>query len=197
MHPFPIFLNKCQKESSALRLFHSIVYVNLVLRFAENQPRQRRSHQSIWRSSQHYHVCYSFHFLPPNHMELSVASTFTFPLNALEPSAHLKLPLPKDLGNGLITNKCECNCNCNPGMLISASTFSNSNPVCFHRCTFQRRALLHSSLAPLSFFYLQQSSALCVHSFLCSLWLCTAAVFSASDCNYGLLEECVCVGEFR
>lgn len=41
-------------------------------------------------------------------MELSVASTFTFPLNALEPSAHLKLPLPKDfLGNGLITNKRE------------------------------------------------------------------------------------------
>lgn len=47
----------------------------------------------------------SFH---KNHMELSVASTFTFQLNALEPSAHLKLPLPKDfLGNGLITNKLE------------------------------------------------------------------------------------------
>lgn len=47
----------------------------------------------------------SFHQTTWNYQSFS---TFTFPLNALEPSAHLKLPLPKDfLDNGLITNKRE------------------------------------------------------------------------------------------
>lgn len=49
-----------------------------------------------------------------------------------------------------------------------------SNP---HFTLCQRHhILLRSSLAPLSFFYLQQSSALCVHCFPCSHWLCMAAV---------------------
>lgn len=167
------FPNKCQKESSALRLFHSIVYANLVLRFAENQPRHRRSHQSIWRSSQHYHVCYPFHFHPPNHMELSVDIYLS--ITCFRALCTFKATCGEDfLGNGLITNEREYVENVFQILACSISAF------------------LHSSLAPLSFFYLQQSSALCVHCFLRSLWLCTAAVFSAGDCNYGLLGVCMC-----